>query len=95
MLKLLQENIFKKSLNVDGDNFRRFQCYNVKVNEILQKNLGVLKKIYDSYTHQKKKFIRLDECREYILKSELKVSQMQTGVIFSESMMMLVDTIID
>jgi len=55
----------------------------------------VIKKIYDSYTHQKKKFIRLDECREYVLKAELKVSQLQTGVLFAESMMTLIDTIID
>lgn len=68
ILKLLNDNIFPHSKSVDGETFRRFQCYNVKVNEILKKNEGVLKKIYDSYTHAKKKFIRLDECREFIRK---------------------------
>jgi hypothetical protein len=36
--KFLTENIFPNSKEVNGENFRRFQCYNVKVNEILQKN---------------------------------------------------------
>lgn len=35
ILKLLKHNIFPNSLQVNGDSFRRFQCYNVKVNEIL------------------------------------------------------------
>jgi hypothetical protein len=74
ILELLNKNIFPNSQEVNGDSFRRVHCYNVKVNEILQKNVTVLKKIYDSYTHAKKKYIRLDECRDYVLKTELKVS---------------------
>lgn len=35
LLKLLQENILPNSKNTDGEHFRRFQCYNVKVNDIL------------------------------------------------------------
>jgi len=61
----------------------------------LKKNESVLKKVYNSYTHNKKKFITLPECREYIKKVGLDVSEMQVGVIFAESMQTLVDTIID
>jgi hypothetical protein len=86
ILKLLNENIFPNSKEVNGEHFRRFQCYNVKVNELLKKNETVIKKIYDSYTHSKKKFITLPECREYIRKVGVDVSEMQVGVIFAESM---------
>jgi len=82
---------------VNGETFRRFQCYNVKVNDILQKNESQIKKVYDSFTHNKKKYITLQECREILTKCEgkINVSQMQCGVIFAESMQTLVDTIID
>ena len=43
---------------------------------MLKKNESVLKKIYDSYTHNKKKYITLAECREYILKVGVDVSFM-------------------
>jgi hypothetical protein len=95
ILKLLKDNIYPNSEEVDGEHFRRYHCYNVKVNEILQKNATVLKKVYDNYTHNKKKFIRLDECREYILKTGLNVSQYTLGILFAESMMTITDTIID
>ena len=35
LVKLLSDNIFPNSKEVNGENFRRFQCYNVKVNDIL------------------------------------------------------------
>lgn len=94
-MKTLNENVFPNSREVNGENFRRFQCYNVKVNEILQKNESLFRKVYDSFCHSKKKTIRLDECREFVLKCGMNVSQMQVGVIYAESMMTLIDTIIN
>ena len=44
--KLLVEELFPKSVECDGWNFRQRNCYNVKVNELLRKNLPVLEKIY-------------------------------------------------
>lgn len=93
--KLLHDNIYPHSEEVDGEHFRRFHCYNVKVNEILQKNTTVLRRIYDSYTHSKKKFIRPEECAEFILKTGLNVSAKMVGIIFAESMQTILDTIID
>lgn len=62
----------------------------------MKKNEPVLKKIYDSYTHAKKKYIRLDECREFIRKVDsLTISEFQVGVIFAESMVTIFDTIVD
>lgn len=95
MYKLLHDNIYPHSEEVDGEHFRRFHCYNVKVNEILTKNTTVLKRIYDSYTHSKKKFIRPEECAEFILKTGLNVSAKMVGIIFAESMQTILDTIID
>lgn len=40
--KLIVENILPNSRYMDGDKFRRFHLYNVKVNEILKKNENVL-----------------------------------------------------
>ncbi len=95
IIKLLTVNIYPNSKEVNGEHFRRFHCYNVKVNEILKKNEGVIKKIYDLYTHAKKKFVTLPECRELIRKAGLNVSDMQCGPIYAESMCMILDTIID
>ncbi|MFO0117199.1 MAG: hypothetical protein ACK521_06160 [bacterium] len=36
--KILHENIFPNAKHVDGENFRKRDCYNVKTNEILKKN---------------------------------------------------------
>ena len=95
LLKLLHENIYPNSKEVNGEHFRRFQCYNVKVNEILQKNESLIKKIYDQYTHNKKRYITLEEATEVVRKADVNVSMKQVGVIFAESMMTIVDTIID
>jgi len=74
--KLLVENIYPNSKEVNGEHFRRFHCYNVKVNEILKKNEVPLGKVYASFTHSKKKYITLAECREYIKKVSMDVSEM-------------------
>ena len=44
---------------MDGDYFRRKFCYNVKTNEILKKNETLLRKVYDSFTHAKKRYIEM------------------------------------
>jgi len=93
--KLLNENIYPNSKEVNGEHFRRFHCYNVKVNEILKKNEVPIGKIYSSFTHSKKKYVTLAECREYIKKVGMEVSDMQLGPIFAESMCTLIDTIRD
>ena len=59
---------------MDGENFRRYYCYNVKTNEILKKNEPLIRKVYDSFTHAKKRWIEMPECREYVLKLGLNVS---------------------
>ena len=52
-------------------------------------------RVYESYTHAKKKYIVLDECRAYVRKLGLKVSEQMVGAIYAESMMNIVDTIRD
>lgn len=92
----LKEKIYPNAEMMDGETFRRLQCYNVKVNELLKKNEPVIKKVYDSYTHAKKKFIRYDECKEYIRGIEFSkygLSDRVVGTIFAESMQTMIDTI--
>lgn len=60
--RILTENIYPNSLFVDGEYFRRMQCYNVKVNELLKKNEKVIKIVYDQHTHAKKKYVTMNEC---------------------------------
>ena len=59
---------------MDGDYFRRKFCYNVKTNEILKKNETLLRKVYDSFTHAKKRYINSDDCWKYVSKMGLNVS---------------------
>lgn len=87
---------------MDGEYFRRMQCYNVKVNEILKKNEKVIKLVYDQFTHAKKKFVRMDECQQVVRKAEIivettraPIADKQVGVIYAESMQTLIDTITD
>lgn len=49
--KVLEEKIYPHAQQMDGEHFRRYQCYAVKVNEILKKNEGQIKKVYESFTH--------------------------------------------
>jgi len=93
--KLLHENIFPNARRVDGENFRKYHCYNVKTNEILKKNESLLKKVYDSYTHSKKRWITMEECQAYVRKLNLRVSEMMIGPIYAESLCLIIDTIRD
>ena len=93
--KTLKELIYPHTKTMDGEYFRKKFCYNVKVNEVLEKNESQLKKIYDSHTHAKKKFITKEECAAYIRKVGLQVSELMIGAIYGEALMTVVDTITD
>ena len=80
---------------MDGDTFRKYYCYNVKTNEILAKNSVQIKKLYDSFTHPKKKWVTLDDTKAFIRKLALDVSDLLVGAIYAESMMTIIDTIRD
>lgn len=60
--RVLYELVYPHAKTNDGDNFRRYYVYSVKVNEILKKNEPLLRRIYDSYTHAKKRYIMMPEC---------------------------------
>ena len=93
--RVLEELIYPNAHKMDGDDFRRRWCYNVKTNEILKRNESVIRKIYDSYTHAKKRYIVLDECKSFVRKVGLKISEQMVGAIYAESMMSIIDTIRD
>ena len=93
--KVLEELIYPNAKFMDGEYFRRYQCYNVRTNEILKKNEAQLLKIYNSFTHAKKKYIQNDECATFVRKLSLNVSEIMVGAIYAESMMTIVDPIKD
>ena len=93
--RLMKELIYPNAKSMDGDHFRKYWCYNVKTNEILKKNEVLIKKLYDSYTHAKKRYIEMTECQAYVRKLGLKISEMMVGAIYAESMMTIIDTIRD
>lgn len=93
--KVLKDLIYPHAKYMDGDDFRRRQCYNVKTNEILKKNEAQIKKVYDSQTHPKKRYITQTESKDYVRKLGLKISEMMVGAIYAESMMTIIDTIRD
>jgi uncharacterized protein YggL (DUF469 family) len=93
--KLLNENIFPNAKSVDGETFRKYQCYNYKTNEILKKNEQQIKKVYDSYSHSKKRWITMEECQSYVRKMNLNVSEMMVGPIYAESLCLIIDTVRD
>lgn len=80
---------------MDGTYFRRYYCYNVKTNEILKKNEPLIRRVYDSFTHAKKRYIMMPECQSYVRKMGLNISEMMVGAIYAESMMTIIDTIRD
>lgn len=80
---------------MDGDSFRRYHCYAVKVNEILKKNEQPIRRVYDSFTHSKKRYITMPECQAYVIAVGLSISQLNVGAVYAESMMTIIDTIRD
>lgn len=94
--KILADCVFPHSKGVDGVGFRMHNLYNVKVNEILSRNIVVIDKIYKdknanaiiSY-HAKKKHILLDEAKAYVREVGLNVSEMMTSVIYFESLVIV------
>lgn len=93
--KLLSTYIYPNARSVEPELFRKKQCYNVGTNEIMQNNDVVLRKIYDSHTNSKKKYITLEECSTYLRKVDLDVSEKMVGMSYVESMMTVVDTVRD
>jgi len=47
--KVLYDMVYPNARTMDGENFRRYYCYNVKTNEILKKNEQHIKKVYESW----------------------------------------------
>lgn len=91
IVRVLEEMIYPHAKQMDGEHFRRYHCYAVKVNEILKKNESQIKKVYASFTHSKKKWITKDECASFLRKVGLteSISELYIGAIFAESMMTL------
>lgn len=92
--KILSDCIYPNASSSDGLDFRQRQLYNVRVNEILRRNLSVIEKIYKSQNsiisyHNKKKFIELDECKRYVHEVGIKISEMMISVIFYESIVIV------
>ena len=80
---------------MNGEHFRKYFCYNVKTNEILKKNQPHLEKLYQSFLHSKKKYITLDECKDFVKKNNLQCSDMMLGAMYAESMMTILDNMSD
>ena len=98
--KPLSDELYPSVLESDGWNFRQRNCYNVKVNELLRRNMPVLEQIYKAkgspiITHAKKKHISLAEAKLYIHGMHLKPppSDYVIGAAFYESLLSIVDTI--
>ena len=94
-LDMVMEKFINPAKKMDGDHFRRYHCYTVKVNEILKKNEVLLRRVYDSFTHSKKRYITMTEAKSYVMKLDLNVSDMMVGACYAESMMTIMDTIRD
>ena len=93
--KLLNDHIYKYSKEMNGDKFRRYHCYTVKVNEILKKNEQNIMKLYLSFTHAKKRYVMMPEAQAFVRKVGLRISEMMVGALYAESMMTIIDTIRD
>ncbi len=93
--KLLEEYIYPNAKFMNGDHFRRYYCYNMKVNEILLKNEAKITQLYESFIHQKKKYITLEECKEWVRKLDLNCSELMVGAMYAESMQTIVDNMSD
>ena len=93
--KLLEEYVYPNARFMNGEHFRRYYCYNVKTNELLMKNSEPLGKLYVSFTHAKKKWITMPECKEFVRKLDLNCSEMMVGAMYSECMMTIIDTMSD
>ena len=46
---LLSEYIYPNAMNMDGDKFRKYYCYNVGTDTILKKNEVPIKKLFESF----------------------------------------------
>ena len=46
---------------MNGEHFRKYYCYENKIDELFRQNEPVIQKLYASFTHMKKKYITLPE----------------------------------
>ena len=92
--KILADCVYPNASSSNGLDFRQHQLYNVKVNEILRRNLPAIEKIYKTNNsiiayHSKKKYIDLEECKRYVHEVGAKLSEMMIAVIFYESIIIV------
>ena len=84
--KLFETLIYPNASTMNGDVFRKLHCYQVKTNELLEKNEKVLKQLFTSFCHSKKQYIRCEEAKAYVRKLGLHISEIFVGAIYAESM---------
>lgn len=95
----LMKDVYPNTHFTAGWHFRTQHLYNTKVNELLRKNLPVIEKIYKSSNsiinyHPKKRFITIQECREYCHKMGLtRISDAIIGICYYESMITIADPV--
>ena len=93
--KLLESLVYPNARYTDGAVFRNNHCYDHRVNKLLQLNQMQIQKVFDSFTHAKKKHITLAECQTYVRRVGLNINEMMIGAIYAECLMTIVDTIRD
>ena len=67
----------------------------MKVNEIFEKNANQILKLYDHWTHNEKKYITLDEMKDFVRQMKLNASELMVGAMYAESMQTIVDNMSD
>lgn len=88
-------DIIPRNPAVDGLNFREEHMYNLKVDEIIKRNLPVLQRLFEQFLTPNKKFITLEECTKLLKKADIIISDLRMNPCYAESMMSRIDTLSD
>ena len=69
--------------------------YNLKVDDILRKNLGCIQNLFDKFLTPNKRYITLEECTKMIKDAGLNIHENRMSPCYTESMMSRIDTLSD
>ena len=83
---LIQENLIKNANPDPWNQFRQEDLWTLEVVDVFDANLENLKKVYQNYTNQNKKFLNMEDCVNLCMREAASLSMSEKDVKIAYAM---------
>lgn len=95
IMAIFNQDVKPNNPTIEGLSFRDEHMYNLKVDELLRKNLPVIQKLFETFLNPSKRYITLEEATKLMKSADLRISDLRMNPCYAESMMSRIDTLSD